>query len=98
MSFHRLFGGCRLHILLGRVQERPLKGVVMKEFASEIHAAVRLGRLAQPFNSAMLKQACPGWADGTYHTFPGKHAVGNGQTTELFIRVRRGFYRLKNSN
>ena len=70
----------------------------MKEFASEIYAAVRSGRLAQPFNSAMLKQACPGWADGTYHTFPGKHAAGNGQTTELFIRVRRGFYRLKNSN
>jgi hypothetical protein len=28
----------------------------MKEFASEIYAAVRSGRVAQPFNSVMVKQ------------------------------------------
>jgi hypothetical protein len=69
----------------------------MKEFGSEIYAAVRSGELVQPFSAAMVKRACPGWADRTYHTFLGKHAAGNGRTTELFIRVRRGFYRLKNS-
>lgn len=66
----------------------------MKEFASEIYAAVRSGKLAQPFNAAMVKRACPRWAEGTYHTFLGKHSVGNGHTTELFVRVGRGEYRL----
>lgn len=67
----------------------------MKEFASAIYAAVRSGKLAEPFNAAMAKKACPGWAEGTYHTFFGKHSVGNGSTTELFVRVERGYYRLK---
>jgi hypothetical protein len=66
----------------------------MKKFGSEIVEAARSGKLAQPFGSAMVKQACPGWADGTYHTFLGKHVVGNGLTTELFIREARGKYRL----
>lgn len=67
----------------------------MKEFALEIYSAVRSGKLAQPFNAEMAKQACPGWADGTYHTFFGKHAIGNpGKNTELFVRVRPGEYRL----
>ena len=66
----------------------------MKEFASDIYAAVRSGKLAQPFNAAMVKRACPGWAEGTYHTFLGKHSVGNGHTTELFVRIDRGKYRL----
>ena len=67
----------------------------MKEFASQVYAAVASGKLAETFNAANLKKACPGWADHTYSTFPGKHAVGNGITTELFVRVRRGWYRLK---
>jgi hypothetical protein len=66
----------------------------MKVFATEVHNAVRVGKLAQPFNAAMAKKACPGWADKTYHTFFGKHSIGNGKETELFERVRRGFYRL----
>jgi hypothetical protein len=70
----------------------------MKEFASEIYAAAKSGKLTQPFDASMAKKACPGWADRTYHTFFGKHAVGNGLETELFVRVRRGFYRLNNSN
>jgi hypothetical protein len=69
----------------------------MKEFASEIYAAVRSGKLTEPFNAAMVKQACPGWAERTYHTFLAKHAVGNGQTTELFVRVGVGLYRLNRS-
>jgi len=70
----------------------------MKEFGSQIYAAVRAGRLAEPFNAAMVKRACPGWANGTYHTFLGKHAVGNGNTTELFVRVGRGLYKRIVSN
>jgi hypothetical protein len=70
----------------------------MKSFASEIYAAVRSGRLREPFTAATVKQACPGWADRTYHVFLSKHAEGNGTTTELFVRVARGAYRIKNSN
>jgi hypothetical protein len=70
---------------------------MMKEFGSEIYAAVHSGKLAEPFNAAMVKRACPGWAERTYRTFLGKHAVGNGQTTELFVRVGRGLYRLNRS-
>ena len=67
----------------------------MKEFATQIYKAVHSGKLSQPFNSAMLKQACPGWAERTYFTFLGKHAVGNaGKQTELFVRVKPGWYRL----
>jgi hypothetical protein len=70
----------------------------MKSRGSEIYSAVRSGALAEPFNVAMLRRACPGWPEGTYHTFLGKHAEGNGKTTELFVRVRRGFYRCKISD
>ena len=70
----------------------------MRKFASEIYAAVHSGKLAEPFSAAMVKRACPGWADATYHVFLGKHAVGNGATTELFERVTPGFYKLAISN
>jgi hypothetical protein len=46
--------------------------------------AVRSGKLAEPFNAAMVKRVCPGWAERTYRVFLSKHAVGNGITTELF--------------
>lgn len=68
----------------------------MKEFASAIYAAVKSGRLKEPFDAAAAKRACPGWAEATYRTFFGKHAVGNRSTSELFVRVARGSYRLKN--
>jgi hypothetical protein len=67
----------------------------MKQFACEIYAAVKSGNLKQPFDAAMLKKACPGWAPKTYSVFIGKHAAGNGKTTELFVRVERGLYRIK---
>jgi hypothetical protein len=70
----------------------------MKEFASQIHNAVKSGRLAQPFDAAKVRRACPGWAHKTYNVFLSKHAVGNGRTTELFVRISPGLYRLKNSN
>jgi hypothetical protein len=44
----------------------------MKEFGSQIYAAVRSGRLAQAFTAAMVKHACPGWAERTYHRFLSK--------------------------
>jgi hypothetical protein len=69
----------------------------MKIFASQIYDAVRSGKLSEPFNAAMVKRACPGWADNTYNVFLSKHAVGNGATTELFVRVAPGLYRLKNA-
>ena len=66
----------------------------MKDFASEIYAAVKAKRLAEPFDADAVKRACPGWADRTYHVFLAKHAVGNpGENTELFVRVTPGRYR-----
>ena len=67
----------------------------MKELGSALYAAVKSGRLPEPFNAAMIERACPGWAQMTYSVFPAKHAVGNGSTTELFVRDGRGLYRLK---
>ena len=67
----------------------------MKTFASQIHRAVRDGVLSEPFDAAMVRCACPGWAGRTYNTFLGKHSVRNGKTSELFVRVRRGLYKLR---
>lgn len=38
----------------------------MKAFALEICAAVRSGRLGEPFTAKTAKLARPGWADRTY--------------------------------
>lgn len=66
----------------------------MKVFASQIYKAVKSGKLKEPFNAEMVKRACPGWSDNSYHAFLPKHAKGNpGGNSVLFIRVRRGFYR-----
>jgi hypothetical protein len=70
----------------------------MREFATQIYRAVKAGKLVEPFNAAMVRHACPGWAKKTYNVFLSKHAVGNGATTELFVRISPGFYRLKISN
>jgi hypothetical protein len=67
----------------------------MKELASQIYGAVRSGRLTEPFTAATVKRACPGWAERTYHVFLPKHWEGNGRTTELFIHVAPGSYKLK---
>jgi hypothetical protein len=67
----------------------------MKQFASEIYAAVQAKRLREPFDADAVSRACPGWAERTYHVFLAKHAVGNpGKNTELFVRVSPGVYRL----
>jgi hypothetical protein len=67
----------------------------MRELASQIYATVESGKLKEPFRAASVRIACPGWAEHTYSTFLAKHAVGNGKTTELFVRVTRGLYRLR---
>ena len=69
---------------------RPvLKGLTRgtSAFASEVYAAVRSGRLAQPFSSETVKRACPGYTDGTYRNFFNRHRVGNpGGMAELYVR------------
>lgn len=66
----------------------------MKKLASQICEAVRSGRLAEPFNAADVRKACPGWADRTYSNFPSKHRIGNPSgTTELFEQVAPGSFR-----
>ncbi len=66
----------------------------MKEFASQIYAAVKEGRLGEPFGSADVRCACPGWAPRTYGVFLPKHALGNpNKQTKLFERVAPGRYR-----
>ena len=52
-----------------------------------IRNAVDSGRLDEPFNAAMVHEACPGYAKRTYRVFLPKHAEGNGSTSELFVRV-----------
>ena len=57
-----------------------------------IRAAVQAGRLNQPFRAADVNRLLGiDWAG----VFLPKHCVGNGHTTELFVRVDRGLYRLK---
>ena len=53
--------------------------------------------MKEPFAADTAKRACPGWADATYGVFFNKHRVGNpGGTTELFVRVAPGRFKLKN--
>jgi len=57
--------------------------------------AVKMGRLKEPFGSSDFKKECPGFADGTYNVFLGKHALGNpGGNSELFKRVPPGKFRV----
>lgn len=58
-----------------------------------IRAAVEKGRLSQPFRAAEVNRLLAiDWAG----VFLSKHCVGNRiQTTELFVRVDKGLYRLK---
>jgi hypothetical protein len=57
-----------------------------------IRRAVSKGDLKEPFNAADVNSLLGiEWAG----TFLPKHCVGNGYTTEHFVRVARGLYRLK---
>jgi hypothetical protein len=60
-----------------------------------IVAALRAGRLNEPFSQQDFRSACPGLGGGTYQAFLSKHARGNrGGDTELLERVARGRYRV----
>lgn len=62
----------------------------------EIRDAVAQNRLREPFTADDVRMAVPGYADHTYGVFLPKHRVGNpGGNTELLIRVKRGFYKLR---
>jgi hypothetical protein len=67
-------------------------GVIEGQTIKHIREAVRTGRLAEPFKPADVNTLLGiDWAG----TFLPKHCVGNGYTTEHFIRVSRGLYLLK---
>ena len=66
----------------------------MKELGKKVCEAVESGTLVQPFNAAMIRAACPGWSDRTYHVFLAEHTAATGNTNELFERVSFGLYRL----
>ncbi len=59
-----------------------------------IVAAVKSGRLKEPFGIAEFRKACPNFGEGTYQAFLSKHCKGNGKETERFERVSVGRYRL----
>ena len=62
----------------------------------DIRRAVREGRLPTRFRSADVVAACPQWATSSCRTFPSKHRVGNTyHESELFVRLERGLYCLK---
>jgi hypothetical protein len=56
-----------------------------------IIAAVRSGRLKEPFSKKEFRVACPGLGDGTYQAFLSKHRQGNNlHESELFDLVSPG--------
>jgi hypothetical protein len=59
----------------------------MKELGKKVCEAVESGTLVEPFNAAMIRAACPGWSDRTYHVFLAEHTAATGNTNELFERV-----------
>ena len=78
---------------------KPIKVPTDKEadgdLIRQIRRAVVEGRLKEPFRAADVRRARVRCAATTPGTFLPKHRVGNGSTTELFVRLRRGLYRLK---
>jgi hypothetical protein len=68
-------------------------------FAAEVYAAVRSGRLAQPFSAETVKRVCPGWSEGTYRNFFNRHRVGNPRgMAELFVRRACNRFEIIDSN
>lgn len=68
-------------------------------FYQSVLDAVSSGRLIEPFGSAAVEKACPGFARNTYRNFLAKHAQRNpNNATELFERIERGLYRLTRSS
>lgn len=62
---------------------------------ASIVAAVRAGKLREPFSNDDFRRACPGFGEGTYNAFLHKHRLGNpGGNSELFELVDPGRFRL----
>ena len=66
----------------------------MKSLEKQVQEAIEDGTLSEPFNAAMIKAACPGWEDRTYHLFLVDYVVGVGCKTELLERVSFDMFRL----
>ena len=57
-------------------------------------AAVRAGRLREPFSKDDFRAACAGLGNGTYNAFLWKHRQDNpGQTSELFALASPGRFK-----
>jgi hypothetical protein len=66
--------------------------VIERQTIQRMRDAVRAGRLDEPFRAGDVNKLLGiDWAG----TFLPKHCEGNGYTTEHFVRVARGLYRLK---
>lgn len=58
------------------------------EVYKSIIRAYKIGILKEPITNKTFREACPGWKNGTYSSFLGKHAKGNSYgISELFIDV-----------
>ena len=68
--------------------------VIEGRLIRRIRQAVEDGSLVEPFRAADVIAAGVSCAQSTPGTFLSKHRVGNGVTTELFVRVGRGEYKL----
>ena len=70
-----------------------------KAFASEVYAAVRSGKLVQPFSAETVKRACPGRSEATYRNFFKRHRVGNAvRMAELFVHRGSNHFEIIDSN
>lgn len=56
--------------------------------------AVTKGALTEPFSTADLRRACPGFGDGTYRAFLWKHST-QGKVDAPLERVAPGRFRLR---
>ena len=57
-----------------------------KKVYKAIIEAVEKGRLKEPFNEDDLREACPGFGNGTYYSYLYKHRAGNPGGHEEFFR------------
>ena len=60
-----------------------------KNLVQQIKYAVNSGQVKEPFKSTDFSFLAKS------QSFISKHAEGNGQYSEYFVRVSRGFYKLK---
>jgi len=67
----------------------------MSKVYRSIVEAIQQKRLKEPFTSHDFKEACPGWAEGTYNVFLWKHRQDNpGGYTEYFELGLPGRFKL----